>query len=309
MTPLPDNLDPSSYEPLALHRGERFDVVVLAGQRPRLIVKSEWSQDIAEYMRKHELTDLSLNTGMGWKGGGIEFLADAPPLRSVAVLDWRTRDLTPLRVHRETLEELITECDVRRAPPLAELPALNRLTCDWTEGWSNVFNARGHGLRTLAIGRLPHEDLGLIDTLRSLETLVVVGGRKLRDLASLRDRESLRELGLHQCPSVTDFDVLRTCRALGIVRLSCRQLRDIEFTRSLPALEFLSLGKSDIPTLSPLQDCRALRRFSTDGQVADRDLSLLLQLPAFEWLGLPRGSQYRPTAKEINARCNHRWHP
>lgn len=301
--------DLRSYEPLVLHREARFDVVVLQNQRPRVVVKAAWDPEIAAYMATHALTDLSLNTGMGWTGGGIEFLASAPPLRSLAVLDWHTHDLTPLRRHADTLDELIVECNPRRILSLGELPALKRFAVKWERGWEGVFDASEHGLRRLAVQGWPYEDLRVLERLPRLEEMSIVHSRKLRDIAGVRGRDTLTSLSLTQCNSVTEFDVVGTCTALVKLELECSMVRDIGFAANLQRLEFLFIGKHDIPTLAPLERCTRLRRFSTEGKVLDGDLSLFLRLPAFEWAGIGRGKGYRPPVTEINAKCRHRWRP
>jgi hypothetical protein len=86
-------------------------------------------------------------------------------------------------------------------------------------------------------------------------------------------------------------------------------VRDIGFATNLERLEFLFLGKHDIPTLAPVERCLHLRRFSTEGKVLDGDLSVFLRLPAFEWASIRRGKGYQPPVAEINAKCGHRWRP
>jgi hypothetical protein len=298
--------DRPSYEPLVLHREPRFYVSLLANQRPRVVMTGPWDPSVADYMEEHELTDVSFNSGMGWVGGGIEFLAHVRPLRSIALLDWKTHDLTPLVHHAATLQELVLECNPKRLPSLSDLPALTRISMTWEKGWGSFFDRKPHGLLSLAVQNWPYEDLSILDELAALETFVVIRSRRLRDVGALRDRERLRKLDLTQCHGVEDFSPLGTCVGLIELELNCVANRDIVLVSRLERLERLCLGKQDIPTLAPLETCRKLRRFSIEGRVLDADLSIFLRLPAFEWAAMRNRREYRPSVKEINAACGHR---
>lgn len=297
---------PKSYEPLVLHRNELFYVAVLANQRPRVVVTGPWSPAIAAYMAEHELTDISLNWGMGWDGGGVDFLEQMPPLRSVAILDSKTTDLTPLLQHRGTLQDLVLECKPKRVFELSKLPALTRLCFNWAPGFGGLLDGQPHGLRNFIVQNWPFEDLSRLSPLRELEQLTIVGSRQLHDVKEVRDWLALRELTLHDCRKLEDFRVIGTCRGLQELTLNCLGARDIEFTSALAHLRVLILGKRDIPTLAPLAACTELIRFATSGRVLDADLSVFLRLPKFERAVMANRREYKPTVAEVNDACSHR---
>jgi hypothetical protein len=298
---------PSMNEPLVLHRNDRFEVVVLDGQRPRLVLHSEWHPTVGEYMREHGIGDLSLNTGMGWTGGGIEFLRDAPPLRSLALLDWRTDDLTPLLAHATSLHELVLECRSNAAVVLGQLPALKILNMTWERAWDGFLDGRPHGLQALAVQGWPYSDLAAITPLMALEELAIIKSRRLIDLSALRGRNWLRELVLYQCRPLTDFEAVSACTGLRKLELGTKVLRRLDLVSGMHDLEMLILGPSDVATLSPLEACSKLRRFGLAGRVEDADLSVCLRLPVLEWVAMRDRKEYRPGVAEVNKVCSPRW--
>lgn len=305
-------MDPTSgssvpdYEPLVIHSEPRFEVLVLPNQRPRVVLKDSWNAQVGAYMTEHGITDLSLNTGMGWDGGGVGFLEEFSGLRSLAILDWRTTDLTPVLRHAATLEELIVECNPERICTLRELPALKKASLEWEAGWEGFFQGGSESLRALSVQDWPYADLAQLDSFPRLEKFVVIGSKRLRDISGLRRRSHLRELVLVDCHSITDFEAITECRELVRLDLQCKGVKDMEFASRLTRIELLSFGRNPIPTVRPLEACRELRRFRSRGKILDGDLSVFLRLPRFEWVTIEGGGRYEPTIAEINQECGHR---
>jgi len=268
------------------------------------VVTGPWDRSVAAYMDRHGLTDLSLNRGMGWPGRGIDFLHQIPLLRSLAVLDWNTSDFRPLLTHADTLEYLIFECNPKTIVRLEQLPALHRLGLKWERGWEGLLDGTAHELRHLRVQNWPYPDLTAIASLRALENFHVIGSRRLRDIAGLRDRVGLKQLELTWCHQVEGFEVLATCTGLDWLELDCKTLKSIAFVSALRHLEVLILGKAEIESLAPVEACTALRRLGLPGgRVRDTDLSVLLRLPKLEWAGIRRRKEYRPSVDEINVSC------
>lgn len=218
-------------EPLILHREPRFNVSLLANRRPRVILNAEWHADVGRYMSEHGLTDISLNGGCGWPGGGIEFLAEIPGLRTAAILHSKTRDVLPLLAHAATLEESILDCNVVRAPGFSSLPALRNFNVTWARGLADVFDGTPHPLEKLCVQRWPWEDLGSIVPLRSLRGVCIAGSRKLVEISALR------VVAVSERILDTDLSVLQRLPALEWAGIRSRKSRWLNVKQLHASLE------------------------------------------------------------------------
>jgi hypothetical protein len=253
-------------------------------------------------MRRGEADVLVLNRAHGFSESDLEFLEDGFNVRRLKLLDREISDLGPLARLGRSLEELSVQAAADAELDLGALPKLRILAGEWplvsatlasvieltslvTWGFSelDLHAFRDHvALRRLTIKDARClESLSGIGELPELESLSLIGARRLRDLDDIRGvASSLQRLELQSCRAVNAID-------------------DVE---ELINLHWFGLNDcGEIDSLSPVKALEQLEVFHAWGstRINDGDLSPLAELPRLREIRMRDRSGYKPRRADL----------
>lgn len=230
----------------------------------RAVLRTAWSEDIAVALRKENIVELELNSGKGWYGGDVSFLAMFPNLLSLEILSngiESSREISELHQLRKL--KLITYC--RTPVEFASLPRLETCSLQWRPKARAVFDCvtlmnlfidgyKGKGteqfgrlvnLEHLQILNSPIDDLGGLAKLADLKTLRLGGLRCLSSLAGLGGLAKLEELWVQTCKRIRTLDELGTLGNLQRVQIdNCGEIASLKPLEAIASLEMVSFVES-----------------------------------------------------------------
>jgi hypothetical protein len=203
--------------------------------------------------------------GPTWPKGkthAIDFLADFPGLKALAVHVSALKSLAPLSLAADSLEWLA----------LGGMEP-SKLSCQPITGCRK--------LRSLSLARLP-KDLEAIKVLTGLEELSFLGFT-FKSLDVLRPLKTLERLwlGFGSVPDIGPIGELPKLKALELMRV--RKLGDLSPLSAVKTLQYLALG--DMKKVVAMPDCsqlKALRRVYLDTMNGITDLNGLTKAPNLE---------------------------
>lgn len=241
----------------------------------RAIIDSAWSSDVQDQIIARKPEELELNQGKGWRGENIKFIEDFTWLKSLIVMDFTLRDVTP--IHKLTnLEKLDVSTYCKTEILFNVFQSLKTCLLEWRPKARSVFDcltleefiinrylgknsepfARLRNLETLGVLNSPMTEIHSFEKLRHLKSLRLGNLRLLQSLDGLEELSELKRL------------MIQTCRGIHSVR-QLSQLKNLE--------EVFLLNGGEIETLKPLQGLPNLRTvvFYESTNIVDGDLSFL----------------------------------
>jgi hypothetical protein len=195
----------------------------------------------------------------------LDFLADFPGLKALAVNVSGLKSLAPLSLAADSLEWL----------HIGGWMAPSKLSCQPLAGLRN--------LRSLSLARLP-KDLDAIEALTGLEELSLLGFTFM-SLDVVRPLKNLERLwvGFGSVQDIAPVAEAPQLKALELMRV--RKLGDLSPAAGVKTLQYLALG--DMKQVEQMPDCsqlKALRRVYLDTMNGITDLSGLTTAPNLEEL-------------------------
>lgn len=285
--------------------GDGYRIEEEPSGRRTLVVTGRWTPAASVALRDGHADGLVLNYAHGMIEPDLACLQDWPLHRLTILSRWIT-DLAPIRRLAATLEELeVTAAPTAKRVDLggftrlrvlaghwriigADLPALPDLRDLYVEGW------RAPDLRPLGVHpeltRLRLKGTGTalesvdgLDQTPALTTLLITTAARLTDLTGLTDVPDLVDLWLEVCHRVDTLD-------------------DITPLTRLRHLTIADCGRID--SLTPLRGLIALQTlYAWDRtNIADGDLSPLLDLPELREVRFQSRRHYRPPLAEVKQR-------
>lgn len=246
-----------------------------------LVLKSQWSDDFIEIIRKESISVLRLSDSMGWRAENISFLEKLQDLglRGVEVYALDVKDLTPLRfIHR--LEYLGLQCEFTRAPDFSDFSQLKILKLLWRPIANTIFKCGA--LQHLNIVNYPDVDLLKLQAMTELKRLQLKS-RNIQSLAGVECLKNLEFLDLAYCTKLETLAGVEKCLELQMVELdNCKKIKDVAVLGELPGLKHFVLANcKNIRSLQPLSKCSFLESliFVGDTNVEDGELGPLLEMP------------------------------
>lgn len=246
----------------------------------RLVLRSAWSEQVADVARRNAVAELELNYAKGWQGKDVEFLRTLPWLRSLKIIDWHLADTSPVLSLTE-LRTLSLGTYARSKMNYALLSHLTEATLEWGPGAATIFDCS-----QLQVLFLNHYDAPNCRAIAALEKLVKLSlaSPGLESLSGLP--KTLSFLGVYSSKRLADLDDLPGAGRLTHLELNaCRNLRTIDRVGDLSELTELHLcDDGQIASLKPLARLSKLRvlMFYGSTNIVDGDLSPLTSLPQLE---------------------------
>ena len=244
----------------------------------RLIVRSSWHSELAEYISRHEIRELELNYAKGWKGDEISFLSAIPHLEAFKIIDWKINDISPIH-YLPRLKTLKVSTYCKTEIDFLRFPDLEECGLQWRAKAKSLFKCRG--LRTLFLNRYSGNDTSSFSGLVGLQSLTLANC-PVRDLDGLRTLKQLSFLSLHRLRKLESISGLTELTNLETLELNfCRAIRSIHGIVKLHRLRRLELcDDDDIESLAGMESLQSLESFLFYGStnILDGDLSPLTQL-------------------------------
>jgi len=244
----------------------------------RAVVRSAWSNQFADEIRRRCAVELELNQGKGWHGTDLSFLSELSDLAAFEIFDFNIADISSIHtLHR--LRELGITTYCRTTIDFSAFPQLERCALEWRPGATSLFQSTK--LKTLFLNGYGGKDVSAMAQLVNLESLGILNApiENLHSLSALATLQKLRLGALTRLKSLAGIEGLANLEELEVH--TCRAIRRIDEVRSLSRLRKLHLNNNgEIESLKPIAGLTQLASvlFYESTNIVDGDLSPLLQL-------------------------------
>jgi uncharacterized protein with PQ loop repeat len=187
-----------------------------------LILKGEWSDDIASYMRKKKIYALRLTDSFGFKGHDLSFLPGLTFLRSLEIYCWEAKGIKILESLPQ-LEVLGLQYKSAQKINLSSFTQIRVALITWSKGLSSLLELST--IETLNIQNYPHSNLEPISSMNALKQLYLTS-RKLESLEGIEQLSNLEYLDLYNCPFLTSMGGTELCPKLETIEVeACNRVR------------------------------------------------------------------------------------
>jgi len=180
-----------------------------------LILKGEWTDDVASYMQVNDIFALRLTDSFGFKSQDISFLSKLGFLRSLELYCWGAKGIKVIESLPQ-LEVLGLQCKSAQKIDLSTFSNLRIALVTWSKGLDSLLNISS--LEKLNIQNYPHTDLNPISSMSALKQLYITS-RKLESLSGIKQLNRLENLDLYNCPNLTSLAGTESCQYLNTVEI------------------------------------------------------------------------------------------
>lgn len=265
----------------------------------KAIVKVKWHDSLLEVLLKHDIRELELNIGKGWRGKNIEFLKELTQLRSLIIGDLTLDLIEPIHYLHELIElELETYSDI--PVDFSAFPKLTDCWFEWIKGSDSLFDCKG--LKSLGVNSYKKKSSEPFSNLEQLENFSLLNSsvEDLNGIFKLTKLTSLRIARLRKVTSLNGIEALEDLEALEIA--TCKSIRSFTEIFSLTKLKTLFLlNTGDIATLHGIENLTELEKFifyeSTN--IVDGDLSPILGLKKLKSIGFQNRRHYNHRSEDL----------
>jgi len=244
----------------------------------RLILRSSWQNELAEYIRRHEIKELELNYAKGWVGEDLSFLSAVPHLEAFKIIDWKINDITPIH-YLPKLKSLVVFTYCKTAIDFLSFSDLEECALQWRARAKSLFGCKH--LRSLFLNGYTGKDTASFSGLVGLQSLSLANS-PVRDLEGFKTLQRLAFLGLYRLRKLESISALTALTNLETLELNvCRAIRSINGIVKLHKLKKLELcDDGEIDSLAGIESLRSLESFLFYGStnIVDGDLSPLTKL-------------------------------
>ena len=186
-----------------------------------LIVKGDWSDDIASYMKQKKIYSLRLTDSFGFKGDDLSFLSSLKFLRSFELYCWEAKEVKNIE-ELPQIEVLGTQFKSSQKVDFSGFSNLRVALLKWSKGLESILDLKT--LEKLNIQNYPFKNLEPLSNMTSLQRLYLTS-RKLESLSGISKLENLAELDLYNCPALTSTSGIELCPNLGEIQIeACNQI-------------------------------------------------------------------------------------
>jgi len=186
-----------------------------------LILRGDWSDDIASYMKRQKILALRLTDSFGFKGQDLSFISDLKFLRSFELYCWEAKGVNRIE-ELSNLEVLGVQYKSSQKVDLSGFSNLRVALLKWSKGLESILSLRN--LEILNIQNYPFKDLEPISSMTKLQKLYLTS-RKLESLTGVSQLKSLRLLDLYNCPALKSTSGIEHCPSLEDLEIeACNQV-------------------------------------------------------------------------------------
>ena len=255
---------------------------------------------MSSYLLDNGIVELELNTGKGWRGNDVSFLAVLPQLLSLIIIDFSISSVEPIHfLHSLRKLKIFTYCKTKIK--FETFPQLEDCALEWRPKSTSLFDCLS--LKKLFVNRYTGKDTSAFAKLINLESLAILNApvRNLHGLETLKKLRFLRLANLRQLASLDGIEHLTNLEELNLD--TCRAISSINEVAALISLRRLYLNNGgDIESLKPLKKLELLESvlFSESTNIIDGDLSLLLSLKNLNKIAFKKRRHYSHQCEDFN---------
>ena len=180
-----------------------------------LILKDEWTEDVASYMQSNDITALRLTDSFGFHGRDISFLSELKFLRSLELYCWDAKGVKVIETLPQ-LEVLGTQFKSSQKINLSNFSRLRVALITWSKGLDSLLGLKS--LEKLNVGNFPYRNLEPISKMGKLKQLYLTS-RKLETLKGIEHLVSLELLDLNNCPFLSSLNGTKMCPRLSKIEI------------------------------------------------------------------------------------------
>jgi len=186
-----------------------------------LILKGQWTEDVAAYMQSHGIFALRLSDSFGSQCHDLSFLAQLSFLRSLELYCWDAKGVNVIESLPQ-LEVLGLQYKTTQKVDLSQFSSLRVALVTWSKGLSSLLGLSS--LEKLNIQNYPHCTLEPISHMKALRQLYLTS-RKLESLKGIEHLERLEVLDLYNCPHLESLAGVEACPNLSQVEVeACKRV-------------------------------------------------------------------------------------
>ncbi|MFV0388658.1 MAG: hypothetical protein ACK5NT_07875 [Pyrinomonadaceae bacterium] len=267
----------------------------------KAIVRSEWKSSYLELLKSHDIAELELNTGKGWRGSNVDFLRYFDTLQSIIIIDQRLKSLDPIHALVD-LRECVLLTYGKHAVDFSVFPHLVSCSFDWINGSESLFET--HSLRYLFVDCYSGRDSEIFKNLNQLNDLSILNS-KLPDLNGIRNLVHLRRLRIGNLRDLSSLAFVQNFSRLTELEINqCKKITSIKEVFNLVNLQKLFLLEmGTIDTIEGIEKLKNLSEFIFYGatNIADGNLEPILALSMLKKISFMNRRHYTSKREEFDA--------
>lgn len=268
----------------------------------QLSLRSQWYPSIREVMLRRGITELSLNSSLGWPGGSVEFINELDFLTGLEIIDQvNVSDVSPIHSLAD-LEHLSINTYCTTPVDFHKFPKLRSCFIQWRKGAESVFESKT--ITSLGINCYRVGNLLAVRNMTQLEELWLASNSS-QSLEGLQNLSHLKTLTVGWFRNLKDIEALRSLKELEQLEINwCRKLQDVDAIAELKNLKILQLcDNRHIATLLPLVGLPLLEDVLFYGStvIDDGDMSVLMTLPNLRQIAFANRRHYSHKCEDFPA--------
>lgn len=186
-----------------------------------LILKTQWSDRIYNYMKKNEILALRLPQSMDFKSENLSFLTELTFLKSLELYDWDAKDITKIETLSQ-LEVFGAQFTSNKKINFTNFKKLRVAKFTWRKGLTSILEL--DNLEELNIENYGEINLESISHMKKLKKLYITS-RKLETLKGIEKLDSLELLDLYNCQKLFNTSGIELCKKLKTIEIeACNKL-------------------------------------------------------------------------------------
>lgn len=265
-----------------------------------IVTQNHWDDELTDLVHEKRIKCVRLSYGVSWKGDGIEFVRELPPLVCFECGAWKVNDFSALDT-QSTLCRISIEDRVSKPPDFSGFKKLEAFSCNWSPKLEEILICQS--IKHLQIWKYPFTDLQPLQKMKQLKHLQIQS-RKLENTDGIEDLSDLRKLDLALCTQLQDISATARCKSLEEVKFySNNKLHDISPLAMLPNLRKLDVENIDkIDSIKCFAGSESLEfAYFAGVNIEDGDTSPLLTMPNLKRTALATKRHYNVHRDEIYA--------
>lgn len=238
-------------------------------------INSPWKDSYLDLLLEKKVNALVLWNG---KGQNVDFLNSLPDLKSLVLIDYSIKSITPIHVLTGLVNlQISTYCNT--PIDFTCFPLLTECSLEWIDGSDSLFNSTA--LKKLHINGYPKTNSAVFSGLTNLRELTILNSNidNIDGIVGLENLNELRFGNLKKMSSLEGVQKLHNLTRLSIEK--CKRIESVDQVFQLHKLNYLAiLDSGNICTLKGIESLTNLSKFfffeSTN--IVDGDLSPLFKL-------------------------------
>lgn len=267
----------------------------------RAVLQSKWSEELKDLLLRKNIAELVINDAKGWSGENIDFVLNFRDLKSLDILDFRLKSITPVQ-YLINLRRLNISTYCNTILDYTLFPYLETLWLEWRKGSESIFKCRQ--LKDLFINCYRGKDTALFSQLHNLESLSIYNA-SIKTLVGLRELKQLKCLRLANFRTLTSLDGIEDLVLLEKLEIDgCRKITSIDQVSSLLSLRKLSFSNGgNIQSLTPIQGLNNLEELYlfASTNILDGEVGFLKNMPKLSRIAFMNRKHYSDKCDEIEA--------